>query len=172
MNTMPIIKDLIIPLEEYPHVRANAMVHDAVGALFTHVDANGRLKYDELLVINRDFQYVGRLTLRNILTCYFPSLFVDRKRSFFYGKPIYFSELAILMEDSFQQECKRQGEQQVRGFMQPPIESIEARLHPLHAAEVMVDQRLNSLPVVENDTVIGVILLVDVFQALASRCSL
>ena len=73
MNTT--VKDLIIPLEQFPHVQSEAPVHEAVGLLFSHVNGNGRLQYDELLVISADNQYVGRLTVRGILTCYFPALF-------------------------------------------------------------------------------------------------
>ena len=170
MNTT--VKDLIIPLEQFPHVQSEAPVHEAVGLLFSHVNGNGRLQYDELLVISADNQYVGRLTVRGILTCYFPALFATGDKQIFAGKKEKFSDLAILMEDSFQGECKRQGALPVRDYMAPPLKSIKANLHPLHAAEIMMTENETCLPVVEDDGLIGLVRLIDLFRTLASSCSL
>ena len=170
MNTT--VKDLIIPLEQFPHVQSEAPVHEAVGLLFSHVNGNGRLQYDELLVISADNQYVGRLTVRGILTCYFPTLFATGDKQIFAGKKEKFSDLAILMEDSFQAECKRQGALPVRDFMAPPLKSIKAGMHPLHAAEIMMTENETCLPVVEDGILIGLVRLIDLFRTLASSCSL
>ena len=170
MNTT--VKDLIIPLEQFPHVQSEAPVHEAVGLLFSHVNGNGRLQYDELLVISADNQYVGRLTVRGILTCYFPTLFATGDKQIFAGKQAKFTDLAILMENSFQGECKRQGALPVRDYMAPPLKSIKANLHPLHAAEIMMAENETCLPVVEDDGLIGLVRLIDIFRTLASSCSL
>ena len=170
MNTT--VKDLIIPLEQFPHVQSEAPVHEAVGLLFSHVNGSGRLQYDELLVISADYQYVGRLTVRGILTCYFPTLFATGDKQIFAGKQAKFTDLAILMEDSFQGECKRQGGLPVRDYMAPPLKSIKANLHPLHAAEIMMTENETCLPVVEDDGLIGLVRLIDLFRTLASSCSL
>ena len=170
MNTT--VKDLIIPLEQFPHVRSQAPVHEAVGLLFSHTNGHGRLQYDELLVISPDKRYVGRLTIRGILTCYFPTLFATGDRQIFAGKQAKFTDLAILMEDSFQGECKRQGALPVGDFMAPPRKAIKAGLHPLHAAEIMMAENETCLPVSEDDGLIGVVRLIDLFRTLASNCSL
>jgi CBS-domain-containing membrane protein len=170
MNTT--VKDLIIPLEQFPHVQSEAPVHEAVGLLFSHVNGTGRLQYDELLVISADNQYVGRLTVRGILTCYFPTLFATGDKQIFAGKKEKFSDLAILMEDSFQGECKRQGALPVRDYMAPPLKSIKAGLHPLHAAEIMMTENETCLPVVEDGILIGLVRLIDIFHTLAGSCSL
>ena len=170
MNTT--VKDLIIPLEQFPHVQSEAPVHEAVGLLFSHVNGSGRLQYDELLVISADNQYVGRLTVRGILTCYFPTLFTTGDKQIFAGKQAKFTDLAILMEDSFQGECKRQGALPVRDFMAPPLKSIKAGMHPLHAAEIMMTENETCLPVVEDGILIGLVRLIDLFRTLASSCSL
>ena len=170
MNTT--VKDLIIPLEQFLHVQSEAPVHEAVGLLFSHVNGNGRLQYDELLVISADNQYVGRLTVRGILTCYFPTLFATGDKQIFAGKQAKFTDLAILMEDSFQGECKRQGGLPVRDYMAPPLKSIKASLHTLHAAEIMMTENETCLPVVEDGILIGLVRLIDLFRTLASSCSL
>ena len=66
-NPMPVVKDLIIPLDVFPHLSSEASVHEAVAQLFSHtVNGSGKLLYDELLVVNSQNQYVGRLTIREI----------------------------------------------------------------------------------------------------------
>ena len=172
MSPLPVIKDLIVPLEQFPHLSSEASVHEAVGQLFSHVNGGGKLQYDELLVINSQSQYVGRLTIRGILTCYFPTLFNGGQKAIFAGKKEKFSDLAILLEDSFQAECKRQGALPVSQFMTQPHKSIKAEMHPLHAAEIMMAENETCLPVVENQALIGVVRLIDIFRTLAGSCSL
>ena len=171
-NAMPVIKDLIVPLESFPHLGSEESVHEAVGQLFSHINGGGKLLYDELLVINSQSQYVGRLTIQGILTCYFPTLFDGGQKSIFAGKKEKFTDLAILMEGSFQAECKRQGALPVSQFMAPPHKSIKAEMHPLHAAEIMMAENETCLPVVENQALIGVVRLIDIFRTLAGSCSL
>lgn len=171
-NSMPVVKDLIVPLDNFPHLSNDASVHEAVGLLFSHINGGGKLLYDELMVINSESQYVGRLTIRGILTCYFPTLFAGSRKSIFAGKKEQFSDLAILMEDSFQTECKRQGALPVSQFMVPPHKSIKAEMHPLHAAEIMMAENETCLPVVEDQALIGVVRLIDLFRTLAGNCSL
>ncbi len=172
MSTYIPVRDLIIPLEMYPHMSSEASVHEAVGELFSHSEGGGKLLYDELLLINSSSQYVGRLTIRGILACYFPTLFNGSKKNVFAGKKERFTDLAILLEDSFQNECKRQGALPVSQFMVPPHKSIKADMHPLHAAEIMMAENETCLPVVDNHALIGVVRLIDIFRTLAGSCSL
>jgi predicted transcriptional regulator len=167
------VRDLVVPLEQFPHLKSEESVHNAVSQLFTHTtNGDGKLLFDELLVINSADQYVGRLTIRSILTCYFPSLFDGGDKTIFAGKKEKFTDLAILLEGSFQTECKRQGALPVSQFMSPPLKSIKADLHPLHAAEIMMEENQTCLPVVDNQVLIGVIRLIDLFRFLAGSCSL
>lgn len=170
---MSTVKDLIVPLEAFPHLHSDEPVHSAVGQLFSHtINGGGKLLYDELLVVNSQDQYVGRLTIRGILTCYFPTLFEGGQKGVFAGKQEKFTDLAILLENSFQSECKRQGALPVSQFMAPPLKSIKAETHPLHAAEIMMIENETCLPVVEGNAVIGMVRLIDLFKNLASSCSL
>lgn len=172
-NAMPVVKDLVVPLELFPHLGSEETVHSAVAQLFSHTaNGTGKLMFDELLVINSQSQYVGRLTIQGILTCFFPTLFDGNQKAIFSGKKEKFTDLAILMEDSFLGECKRQGALPVSQFMVPPLKSIKADMHPLHAAEIMMAENQTCLPVVEDQSLIGVVRLIDIFRTLASSCAL
>lgn len=170
---MPTVKELVVPLEQFPHLGSEESVHEAVGQLFSHTEGgSGKLMFEELIVINAKDQYVGRLTVQGILTCFFPTLFDLGQKKVFAGKTDNYTDLAILLEDSFQAECKRQGALPVRQFMVPPHKSIKADMHPLHAAEIMMAEKETCLPVVEDGALIGVVRLIDIFRTLASSCSL
>ncbi len=170
---MPTVKDLIVPLEIFPHLDSEESVHQAVAQLFSHTEGgSGKLLFDEMLVIDKANNYVGRLTIRGILTCFFPTLFSNGTKNIFAGKKEQFTDLAILLEDNFQSECQRQGTLPVHQFMDPPHKSINAAMHPLHAAEIMMEENETCLPVVENRTLIGVVRLIDIFRTLASSCAL
>ncbi len=172
-TTMPTIKELAIPLDQCPYVNSESSIHNAAALLLPHtMNGSGKHPFDELLVINDKNEYVGRLTIRSILVCYFPSLFDGDQKEIFAGKKEKFTDLAILIEDSFQSECKRQGALPVSRFMSSPLKSIKSNLHPLHAAEIMMETQENCLPVLENETLIGVIRLTDLFRALAGVCAL
>ena len=81
---MPTIKELVVPLEHFPHLGIDSSVHNAVALLFEHtVSGGGKLLFDELLVISNQDEYVGRLTIRSILACYFPSLFDGGQKEIF-----------------------------------------------------------------------------------------
>jgi Mg/Co/Ni transporter MgtE len=170
---MSTIKDLIVPLEIFPHLSSEESVHQAVAQLFSHTEGgSGKLLFDELLVIDTANKYVGRLTIRGILTCFFPTLFPNGANKIFAGKKEHFTDLAILLEDNFQTECQRQGTLPVHQFMVPPHKSISADMHPLHAAEIMMAENETCLPVVDNHELIGVVRLIDIFRTLASSCAL
>lgn len=169
----PTVKDLVVPLESFPHLASADSVHEAVAQLFSRTaNGSGKLMFDELIVLNADNQYVGRLTLQGILTCFFPTLFSVDQRKVFVGKTDKFTDLAILLEDSFQAQCRRQGTLPVSQFMVPPHKSIKADVHPLHAAEIMMAENETCLPVVEDGSLIGVVRLIDIFRSLAGSCSL
>lgn len=172
-SAMPTVKELVVPLEQFPHLKSEEAVHEAVAQLFSHTeDGSGKLLFDELIVINAEDQYVGRLTIQGILTCFFPTLFDGGQKQVFAGKTDKFTDLAILMEDRFQAECRRQGSLPVSLYMIPPHKSIKADMHPLHAAEIMMEEDETCLPVVEDGSLIGVVRLIDIFRVLASSCSL
>ncbi|MDD2464358.1 MAG: CBS domain-containing protein [Desulfobulbus sp.] len=172
-TAMPTVKELVVPLEQFPHLSSEESVHEAVGQLFSHTaNGSGKLMFDELIVTNAEDQYVGRLTIQGILTCFFPTLFNGQQKQVFAGKNEKYTNLAILMEDSFQVECRRQGALPVSLFMVPPHKSIKADMHPLHAAEIMMEENETCLPVVEDQALIGVVRLIDIFRSLAGSCSL
>ena len=172
-NSMPIVNDCLLPMEAFPYVQSDASVHQAVAALLKQTASDGKtLVFDEILVINQQNIYVGRLTVRGIVSCYFPTLFPADTNAVFAGKKEKFTDLAILLEDNFQTECKRQGDLPISQFMEAPIKAVKSDTHLLHAAEILIANNWNYLPVVENQEVLGIVRLVDIFRTLAGCCSL
>jgi CBS domain-containing protein len=164
---------MIIPLESFPSADSGEAVHGAVAKLLACTAAgSNKLQFSELLVVDSKDQYVGRLTIKAILSCYFPALFAADGKSIFAGKKEQFSDLAILLEDSFEARCKTQGALPVSKFMAPPLKPISSTTHCLHAAEIMLASNETYLPVVDNGGLVGVVQLNDIFQVLSGMCAL
>lgn len=167
------IRDIIIPLNQYPHIREDEPIGDGVERLLEYGSTdNGSVNYDELFVINEDLILVGRLTIRDILTSFFPSVLSPGNHKIFSGKKPNLTDLSILVEDGFVKECRRQAAHTVGEYMTAPHKPIALSLHPLHALEIMVKDDNNTLPVSVDNVLQGAVRMNDIFRVLASYCSL
>lgn len=167
------VGEIVIPLDRYPHLYEDEPVGEGVAQLLRHISADGiHLHYDELLIINKSMQLVGHLTVQNILSSFFPSLLPTKPVSAYAGKKEQYTDLSILFEKSFRQECRRQAEKVVRDYMTKPRRTIAPSWHPLHALEVMIKENLGSLPVVEDAILIGAVRITDIFRILGTYCTL
>ena len=64
----PVVRDLVIPLKDFPHLNEIQTLHVAVEILLSYTCGEyGRIRYAELLILNDRNQLSGRVTLQNIL---------------------------------------------------------------------------------------------------------
>ena len=167
----PVIKDLAIPLERYPHLRELNTLHDAVEAINAHTyGANDRIRYDELLVFNDNNELSGLVTLQDILRCLHPRLKEASKVRKFEGKAAEFQDLTILWEDSFFVECTKRSSIPVKDFMSPIGHIIRGSDPALKGLAIMLKSKCVILPVIEEGRVIGVIRLKELFKAITAKC--
>ena len=74
-NDISLVRQILIPLDQYPHLHEDKPIGDAVALLLQNTSSDGRhLHYDELLVIDSDSRLVGHIFIRDILTSFFPSI--------------------------------------------------------------------------------------------------
>lgn len=171
-NDIQTAREIITPLEQYPHIRKNESVSDAVAQLLGHCSTDGLcMYYDELLVVDDSQRLVGRLSIRDILTSFFPSILAPEPAGIFGGKKASFTDLSILFEDRFRRECRRQATHTVGEFMSKAHEPIDADMHPLHILEIMMKDGVNTLPVNEQAVLLGVVRMTDIFRILATYCT-
>ncbi|MBU0729815.1 MAG: CBS domain-containing protein [Proteobacteria bacterium] len=169
----PVVKDYIIPLARYPHLKETQTLHDAVQAIqeFT-CGENNRLRYSEMLVVNERNQLVGRLSIENILEGLDKRLVEVPKVKGFEGKGGEYPNLSILWEDSFFMKCTEKKDEQIKGFMTPTDRLVKGSDSLLKALSIMLHTKEVILPVSDQERIIGVIRLEEIFKAICSVCKL
>ena len=169
----PLIKDLVIPLERYPHLWEFNTLHDAVQAINAYTyGTNERIRYDELLVLNERNELSGIVTLPDILQCLHPRLKEASKIKIFEGKESEFDDLTILWEDSFFVECTKRSRIPIKDCMSPIHHIVRGGAPALKGLAIMLKTKSVVLPVIDEDRVIGVIRLKELFTAITAKCRL
>ncbi|MCJ7601204.1 MAG: CBS domain-containing protein [Desulfobulbaceae bacterium] len=170
---IPVVRDYTIPLERYPHLNEKKTLRDAAKEIqsFT-AGENKQLRYSEALVVNDQNQLVGRMTLTDILHGLAPQLVESTRVQKFEGKTADFANLALLVEDSFFKECSLRWSKPVSSFMSPVENTVSADTHLLQTLLIMLNTKDYNLPVVDNEMIVGVIRMEEIFKAISSHCNL
>lgn len=169
----PVVKDLIIPLESYPHLNESQTLHDADQIIQSYsCEENDRLIYAVLLVLNEQNQLIGRLTLKDMLQNLDPRLKEASRVRQFEGKEMDDPDLAILWEDSFFVECTKRSHLLVKEIMSPITHILKGSDPVLKALSIMLSTKEVVLPVVDEGRVMGVIRLKEIFKAISNRCKI
>jgi predicted transcriptional regulator len=168
-----VVRDVLIPLEHYPHLNENQSLFDAVQKIkeFT-VGEKNRIRYAELFIVNNDNQLVGKIEIIDILHALAPSLFAADKVAKFEGKGMDFPNLAILLEDSFLKKCAEQATIAIKDFMVEIEDSVKADTPTLKTLMLMLNAKKYSFPVVDGREVIGVVRLEEIFLEICDHCKL
>ena len=166
----PVVRDYMVPIDRYPHLKETQTLSDAVQELLSHTcGANDRLRYGGALVLNEKNQLVGCLDMQVILQS------LDKRLAPIVGhegKSGEFPNLAILWEDSFFNKCSERKDILIREFMLATKTIVKGGDSLLKALSIMLHGDKVVLPVVEDGSIIGVIRLEEVFSALCGVCKL
>jgi CBS domain-containing protein len=169
----PVVRDLVIPLENFPHLVETQTLHDAVAELISYTCGEyGRVRYAELLVFNDRNQLSGRVTLQDILLSLDPRLKEASKVKEFEGKSSQFPDLTILWEDSFFVECSKWSHIRIKDLMSPIKHTVKGGDPVLKALAIMINSKFTVLPVVDEGRIIGVIRLKEIFTAITAKCKI
>ena len=185
METM-LIKDLMVPLDEYATVPNSATLYDAVLALEEAQEKFDHLPYKHraVLVYDSKDQIVGKLGQLDIIRALEPKYgeMGNIKSLSRFGLSRKF--ISSIMENNYLWEkplthiCKKGADIKVKDFMHTPVEgeyvnedaSLEVACHQL------VLGHHQSLLVTRGDKIIGILRLTDVFnaifQTMKTSCSL
>ena len=169
----PVVRDLVIPLEDFPHLNENQTLHDAVEVLLSYTCGEyGRIRYAELLILNDRNQLSGRVTLQNILLNLDPRLKEASKVKGFEGKGAGFLDLIILWEDSFFVECRKWSHILIKDLMSPIKHIVKGSDPVLKALAIMTNTHNLVLPAIDEGRIIGVIRLKEIFKTITARCKI
>ena len=169
-----LVKDLMVPLSEYATVSETATLYEAVQALRqSQADFDpAKYRHRAVLIMSKDQQIVGKVNLHGILKSLEPKyedMFSDTEPTHMgftrkYQKSMF--EAMKLWQDPLDHICEKAQQMKVKSFMVPPKESamIEPEAPLGEAIHQLVLGRHQSLLVVEDNQVIGVLRLTDAFE--------
>ena len=165
-KTTAVIRDIMVPLDRYPHLNENKTLQDAIGAFKTWPDKLEGFCYSKVLVVNDENQLIGTVSRLDILKGMAPRLFDATKVEKFEGKDAEYPNLIFLFEEKVFAEC---GENRLRSIKEI-VADIDFSLPadtPILKAMVMISNRQDfNVPITDNGNIIGVLRLADIFNAL------
>lgn len=163
------VKDLLTPVEEYPHIPHSFTIEEALVELRHYSDRG----YRHVLVFDERFNLAAVLSMRDLLRAIEPELFKTGacpKKYEGYCLPEDAS-LAIMWQMSFLKDCKKKMQKPISEILPSnKITTADADDPVAKALFLMLKEDVNALAVVENNVVTGVIRLVNILDAILEKC--
>jgi len=162
------VQDLMIPLEEYPHIpywftlrQAMAIVREA------SLKLEGTFEPRSVLVFDEKYQLMGMLTLRDIIKGLEPKFL--KASGILEGKKMDMDpSLSVLMGDLFGPGLKEASQRQVSEVMSPIKVTVNADAPLAKAIFLMIKENVGLMPVLHNNKVVGMIRLSDLFLEISN----
>jgi CBS domain-containing protein len=156
------VKDLMIPLEDYPHIpywftlrQAMAIVREAA------IKFEGSFEPRAVLVFDEKYQLMGILTLRDIIKGLEPRFL--KETNLVKMDP----SLTVLMGDLLGPNLKEASQRPVSEVMSPIQATIDGDAPIVKALYVMIKENVGMMPVIQDNKVAGMIRMSDLFGEIA-----
>lgn len=143
------LRDLIIPITDYPHMPYWATLEEAIVLLNFAYDTG----HYTLLVFDEFYRFLGVLNQREILAGIEPKFVESSPRR----APIQWEDL---MTSAGPQQLKKP----IKELMSPVNTIVDVEDHVLKVAHLMLQGSMGLLPVKESEKVIGVVRMDDIFH--------
>ncbi len=172
-----LVKDLMVPRDEYAVIKENATIYEAVKALETAQQEFDQTRYRHraMLVEDNNGRIVGKLGQLDILRALEPS-YEDIKSKNSAVSHLGFSKRFIesmvenyrLFEKPLEQICEKAGKQEAGKYMHVPSEGeyIDEGASLDLAIHLLVLGHHQSLLVTRGTQIVGILRLTDVFAAI------
>jgi CBS domain-containing protein len=156
------VKELMIPLEDYPHIpywftlrQAMAIVREA------SIKFEGTFEPRAVLVFDEKYQLMGILTLRDIIRGLEPRFM--QESGLIKGDP----NLALLMGDLFGPGMREASQKPVSEVMSPIKITVQGSDPIAKAIFLMIKEGVGMMPVIQDSKVAGMIRLSDLFKEIS-----
>jgi CBS domain-containing protein len=171
------VRDLMVPLDEYPVVDMNAMLLDVVHALDEAQKRlpAGKQPYRAVLVADEQGKVVGKIGQLAFLAALEPkyNLLGDRDKLQTAGLSPEIVSLVMdhyrFFEEDLEDLCQRRSALRAADAMHPLSESVEEDASISDAIHKIVMWQQLSLLVTRGDAVVGLIRLSDLYDEVAAR---
>jgi CBS domain-containing protein len=148
------VRDVMIPLEDYPRIPQWFTLRQAVAIVReSTIKYAGVYKPRAVLVFGKDHRLAGILTIRGLLK----SLELD----FLQGKVPIFA--AATMDDLLGPDLRHRAERPVSEVMSPIKASVQADASLVEALFAIIKENVGTMPVLEDDQVVGMVRLTELF---------
>ena len=170
MQTERLVKDLMIPLTDYPHIPYWFSVRQAISMLKAlAADPEKKVVPYLVLVFDEKYQLLGYLGIREMLRGIEPRFLKSQERPHYLGPKSADLSLGTLWKDLFSRRCKEEAKKPVREVMAPIQATIQATDPIIKAAYAMLETDTWIIPVMEANKVVGIARLVDIFKELTTE---
>ena len=176
MSTLKRIEEIMIPLAQYPSVRDDATLKEAVDVIESaQIEVAWRKSLPRvLLVFDANHVLVGYVRRRDIMRGLEPRHVVSRPLNYA-RKPFEVAvdfNLSELSYDHLVEDIQKQVRRRVHEVMRPIETTVGADDHVMKAIQEMVTLDINLIPVRKGKALVGIVRSVDLFQELATLIAL
>ncbi|UCG84870.1 MAG: CBS domain-containing protein [Gemmatimonadota bacterium] len=165
------VREVMVPIDQYPSVRDNATLAEAIAVIDSaRLDVGGRKSQPRLLLVFDEIQLlVGYVRRRDIMRGLEPQFLVSqpleyRKMRFDVPADPNLTELPF---DRTVSRIRQQAGKPVSDVMLPIPTTINADDHLMKAIHEMVTLNLYLIPVIDKKRLVGVVRSVDMIHELA-----
>ena len=156
------VKDLMIPLEDYPHIpywftlrQAMAIVREAA------IKFEGTFEPRAVLVFDEKYQLMGMLTLRDVVRGLEPKFAEDK------GLIKADPSLAVLLGDIFGPGMKEASQRPVSEVMSPIKVTVNGDDPITKALFLMIKENVGMMPVLQDNKVVGMVRMNELFKEIS-----
>ena len=147
------IKDLVIPLSDYPHMPYWGTIKEAI----VQLNVARETGHNTILVFDEAYKLVGVLSQKDILKGLLPK-FTQHYED---GVPIFWNEL-------LKTGSEKQLARPIKDYMSGVKATIDAEESILKASHIMLHEDTYLLPVMERENLIGVLRMDELFHDITS----
>jgi predicted transcriptional regulator len=163
-------RDFMVPIDDYPHITASSSICDAMSLM--HSSLAEAHKYRTILVTDEDQHLLGYLSLRDLIRSVGPGYLSKEAPDYkghqpFQGISTDLSALSLIWQEGFTVKIREEAKKPVKEMMTLIERTVSPEDQFAKCIYLMLVQNELIIPVVENDRVIGVIRLVDIFELIA-----
>lgn len=153
------------PLAEYPHIDADATLHDVFTMLKQRCDS--ALQFRSVLVFDKQQRLVGKISLHDLLHIVLPD-YLTHMPTHFEGADSDLSSLALLWQEDSAEHVRKIAAERIGDHVRPAAAPLK-REDPLTLALYrFANSDFNTIPVADDGRIVGVLRIVDVLAAVAN----
>jgi predicted transcriptional regulator len=166
-----LVKDLYVPIDEYPHITLDVPVKEAF-AILKKSYAQG-CGFRTILAVDEENHLKGVLTLRDLIRVAVPG-FLKKKETARSGLQPYqpvdqdYPALLLIWQEDFAGKSRAEAEKLVGEVMSPIEHVVKLDDAMAKCAYLLIKHDMIVIPVIDDDHVIGVIRMVDIFNEITS----